>query len=176
VPHNLKALIHHIQTLISASACGKDTLKHLQDAGVGSRSRGGTTTTGSERRSSSRSNRRTNTRSPWILWHCRAKRVMMHILVKLLLHHRLNHELNVWSKATGSERVSGYVPYLTDPDLGSTSVDQNVYHSMIESLLYLCASVTDIMLSVCMCTRFQVTQRLSFKCGQENHEVSNSHT
>jgi hypothetical protein len=38
-PHNLKALIHHIQTLISASACGKDTLEHLQDARVGSRSR-----------------------------------------------------------------------------------------------------------------------------------------
>jgi hypothetical protein len=38
--HNLKALIHHIQTLISAPACGKDTPEHLQDAGVGSRSRG----------------------------------------------------------------------------------------------------------------------------------------
>jgi hypothetical protein len=39
-PHNLKALIHDIQTLISAPACGKDTLEHLQDARVGSRSRG----------------------------------------------------------------------------------------------------------------------------------------
>jgi hypothetical protein len=28
------------------------------------------------------------------------KRVMMHILIELLLHHRFNHELNVWSKAT----------------------------------------------------------------------------
>jgi hypothetical protein len=43
-PHNLKVLIHHIQMLISAPACGKDTPKHLQDAGVGSWSRGGTTT------------------------------------------------------------------------------------------------------------------------------------
>jgi hypothetical protein len=43
-PHNLKVLIHHIQMLISASACGKDTSEHLQDAGVGSWSRGGTTT------------------------------------------------------------------------------------------------------------------------------------
>jgi hypothetical protein len=51
-------------------------------------------------------------RSPWILGHCRAKRVMMHILVKLLLCHILNHELNVWSKATRSERVGGYVSYL----------------------------------------------------------------
>jgi hypothetical protein len=46
-PHNLKTLIHHIQTLISATACGKDTLEHLQDVGVGSRSGGGTTTVGS---------------------------------------------------------------------------------------------------------------------------------
>jgi preprotein translocase subunit SecG len=62
--HNRKALIHHIQTLISAPTCGKDTPEHLQDAGVGSRSRWGTTTVGSVRRSSSRSSRRTSTRSP----------------------------------------------------------------------------------------------------------------
>jgi hypothetical protein len=98
--HNLKALIHHIQKLISASACGKDILEHVQDAGVGSRSGGDTTTVGSVRRSSNRSNRRTSTRSPWILGHRRAKRVMTHILVELLLRHRLNHKLSVWSKAT----------------------------------------------------------------------------
>jgi hypothetical protein len=108
----MKALIHHIQTLISASACGKDTTEHLQDARVGSRSRGGSTTVGSARRSSSRSSKRTSTRSPWFLGHCRAKRVMMHILVELLLRHRLNHKLNVWSKATGSDRVGDYIPYL----------------------------------------------------------------
>jgi hypothetical protein len=51
-------------------------------------------------------------RSPWILGHCREKRVMMHILIELLLRHRFNHELNVWSKSTRSERVGGYVPYL----------------------------------------------------------------
>jgi hypothetical protein len=107
--HNLKALIHHIQTLISALVCGKDTPEHLQNAGVGSMSRGGTTTAGSARRSSSR---RTSMRSPWILGHCRAKVVMPHILVELLSRHWLNHKLNVWSKATWSERVGGYVPYL----------------------------------------------------------------
>jgi hypothetical protein len=37
VPHNLKVLIHHIQMLISAPACGKDTSEHLQNARVGSR-------------------------------------------------------------------------------------------------------------------------------------------
>jgi hypothetical protein len=58
------------------------------------------------------SSRRTSMRSPWILGHCRMKRVMMHILVELLICHILNHELNVWRKATGSERVSDYVSYL----------------------------------------------------------------
>jgi hypothetical protein len=38
-------------------------------------------------------------------------------------------------------------------DLGGTSFDQKVYHYMIRSLLYLCVSRPDIMLSVCMCAR-----------------------
>jgi hypothetical protein len=46
-----------------------------------------------------------------------------------------------------------------DLDMGGTSVDQNVYHSMIGSLLYLCASRLDIMLSVCMCARFQAVPK-----------------
>ena len=37
----------------------------------------------------------------------------------------------------------------------SAKVDQKVYRSMTGSLLYLCASRPDIMLSVCMCARFQ---------------------
>src|SRR5207253_3250227 len=36
-------------------------------------------------------------------------------------------------------------------------VDQKVYRSMIGSLLYLCASRLDIMVSVCMCARFQAS-------------------
>jgi hypothetical protein len=43
-----------------------------------------------------------------------------------------------------------------DLDLDGTSVDQKVYRSMIGSLLYLCASRSDIMLSVCTRARFQV--------------------
>ena len=39
--------------------------------------------------------------------------------------------------------------------------DQKVYRSMIGSLLYLCASRPDIMLSVCMCARFQATPKES---------------
>jgi hypothetical protein len=42
-----------------------------------------------------------------------------------------------------------------DLDTGGKSIDQKVYQSMIGSLLYLCASRLDIMLSVCMCARFQ---------------------
>jgi hypothetical protein len=44
-----------------------------------------------------------------------------------------------------------------DLDLGDTSVDQKVYCFMIGSLLYLYAYRPDIMLSVCICARFQAT-------------------
>jgi hypothetical protein len=42
-----------------------------------------------------------------------------------------------------------------DLNKGGKSVDQKAYWSMIGSLLYLCASRPNIMLSVCMCARFQ---------------------
>ena len=42
---------------------------------------------------------------------------------------------------------------------GGKDVDQKVYCSMIGSLLYLCASRPDIMLSVCMCARFQANPK-----------------
>jgi hypothetical protein len=41
-----------------------------------------------------------------------------------------------------------------DLDMGGKFVDQKIYRSMIGSLIYLCASRSDIMLSVCMCVRF----------------------
>jgi hypothetical protein len=46
-----------------------------------------------------------------------------------------------------------------DLDMGDISVDQKVYHSMIGSLLYLYASSSNIMLSVCMCARFQAAPK-----------------
>jgi hypothetical protein len=46
-----------------------------------------------------------------------------------------------------------------DLDTGGKSVDQKVYRSMIGSLLYLCASRLDIMLTVCMCARFQANPK-----------------
>jgi hypothetical protein len=46
-----------------------------------------------------------------------------------------------------------------DLDTGSKSVVQKVYRSMIGSVLYLCSSQPDIMLSVCMCARFHVNPK-----------------
>jgi hypothetical protein len=46
-----------------------------------------------------------------------------------------------------------------DLDTGGKSMDQKVYRSLIGSLLYLCASRPDIMLSVCMCARFQANPK-----------------
>jgi hypothetical protein len=46
-----------------------------------------------------------------------------------------------------------------DLNKGGKSIDQKAYRSMIGSLLYLCASRPDIMLSVCMCARFQFDPR-----------------
>jgi hypothetical protein len=47
------------------------------------------------------------------------------------------------------------------PDLNVEGklVDQKVYRSIIGSLFYLCASRPDIMLSVCMCARFQANPK-----------------
>jgi hypothetical protein len=44
-------------------------------------------------------------------------------------------------------------------NMGGKSIDQKIYHFMIGSLLYLCAFRPDIMLSVCMCAKFQVTPK-----------------
>jgi hypothetical protein len=52
-------------------------------------------------------------------------------------------------------RTNGHL----DLDTGGKSIDQKVYRSMIGSLLYLCASRPDIMLSVCMCARFQANPK-----------------
>jgi hypothetical protein len=46
-----------------------------------------------------------------------------------------------------------------DLDMYGKSIDQKVYHSIIGSLLYLCASMPDIMFSVCMCARFQAAPK-----------------
>jgi hypothetical protein len=56
-------------------------------------------------------------------------------------------------KAKSTKTSMGTNDHL-DLDFGGTSVDQKVYCSMIGSVLYLCVSRPDIMLSVCMCAIF----------------------
>ena len=46
-----------------------------------------------------------------------------------------------------------------DLNIDGKAMDAKVYRSMIGSLLYLCASRPDIMLSVCMCARFQANPK-----------------
>ena len=48
-----------------------------------------------------------------------------------------------------------------DSDASGNMVDQKLYRSMIRSLLYVTASRTDVMFSVCMCARFQASPRES---------------
>jgi hypothetical protein len=50
-----------------------------------------------------------------------------------------------------------------DADEEGEHVDQKVYRSMIESLLYLTAMRPDIQFSVCLCTRFQASPRTSHR-------------
>ena len=46
-----------------------------------------------------------------------------------------------------------------DSDSSGNIVDQKMYQSMIESLLYVTTSRPDVMFSVCMCARFQASPR-----------------
>ena len=48
-----------------------------------------------------------------------------------------------------------------DSDASGNMMDQKMYRSMIESLLYVTASRPDVMFSVCMCARFQASSRES---------------
>jgi hypothetical protein len=59
-----------------------------------------------------------------------------------------------------------------DLDTGGKSIDQKVDRSMIGSLLYLCASRLDIMLSVCMCARFQANPKeVHLRAVKKDHEI-----
>ena len=48
-----------------------------------------------------------------------------------------------------------------DSDASGNMADQKMYQSMIGSLLYVTASMSDVMFSVCMCARFQASPRES---------------
>ena len=49
-----------------------------------------------------------------------------------------------------------------DSDASGNMVDQKLYRSMIESLLYVTTLRPDVMFSVCMCARFQASPRESY--------------
>ena len=53
-----------------------------------------------------------------------------------------------------------------DADVYGKDYDQKAYRSMIDSLLYLCASRPEIMLSVCMCARYQAAPK------ESHHQVA----
>jgi hypothetical protein len=48
-----------------------------------------------------------------------------------------------------------------DPDENDETIDQREYRSMIDSLLYLMATRSDIQFVVYLCARFQSSQRSS---------------
>src|SRR3954463_10044712 len=64
-------------------------------------------------------------------------------------------------KYDGLKGAKTPMPLKCQPDLdpNGKEVDKREYRSMIGSLLYLCASRPDIMLSVGMCARFQATPK-----------------
>ena len=82
-------------------------------------------------------------------------------------------------KRFGMDKLSGVeTPMPTKVDLHldpcGKDVDQTLYRSMIGSLVYLCASRPDIMMSVGMCARFQATPK-PLSGGQENLSIFSSY-
>ena len=63
-----------------------------------------------------------------------------------------------------------------DSDASGNMVDQKLYRSMIESLLYVTASRPDVMFSVCMCARFQASPRESLEGNKDNIKVLEAYT
>ena len=69
-------------------------------------------------------------------------------------------------KKFGMQDCKGYTTSMPtkshlSPDANGKEFNQKVYRSMIGSLLYVCASRPDIMLSVCMCAQFQAAPKES---------------
>ncbi|GJZ20350.1 putative ribonuclease H-like domain-containing protein [Tanacetum coccineum] len=58
-----------------------------------------------------------------------------------------------------SPPIETHKPLVKDEE--ATNVDVHLYRSMIGSLMYLTASIPDIMFAVCACSRFQVTPKTS---------------
>jgi hypothetical protein len=69
--------------------------------------------------------------------------------IQILLAYATHHSFKLFQMDVKSAFLNGPI------NKGGKFVDQQAYRSMICSLLYLYASRPDIMLSVCMCARFQ---------------------
>jgi hypothetical protein len=63
-----------------------------------------------------------------------------------------------------------------DSDASGNMVDQKLYRSMFGILLYVTASRSDVIFSVCMCARFQASLRESFEGYKENIKVLEAYT
>jgi hypothetical protein len=81
--------------------------------------------------------------------------IRLHVFVRT--HSLLTQE--VWHGQGQDHRDSVGTNGDLNLDMGGKLVDQKVYRSMIGSFLYLCASRPDIMLSMCMCARFQASPK-----------------
>ena len=73
-------------------------------------------------------------------------------------------------KKFGLERAKSSKTFMTtttklNKDEQGINVDIKLYRSMIGSLLYLAASRSDIIFSVCLCARFQ-------SCPKESHLIA----
>jgi hypothetical protein len=69
------------------------------------------------------------------------------------VHPRLTQE--VWDEGCKTHKDTDGTTRHLDLNKGGKSIDQKAYWSMIGPFLYLCASRWDVMLSICMCARFQ---------------------
>jgi hypothetical protein len=81
--------------------------------------------------------------------------------------HQAKYTKDIVRKFTMEDSKAMAMPMSTtttlDADEEGEHVDQKEYRSMIGSLLYLMATRPDIQFSVCLCTRFQASQRTSHR-------------
>ncbi|GKF85383.1 hypothetical protein Tco_0253210, partial [Tanacetum coccineum] len=72
---------------------------------------------------------------------------------------KLNLKNPIVSVKTTSTPIKTQKPLVKDEE--ASDMDVHLYRSMIGSLMYLTASMPDIMFAVCACSRFQVTPNTS---------------
>ncbi|GJY82098.1 ribonuclease H-like domain-containing protein [Tanacetum coccineum] len=83
------------------------------------------------------------------------KKVYKVVKALYVLHQALRSCVKIASTPIETQK-----PLVKDEE--ATNVDVHLYRSMIGSLIYLTASMPDIMFTVCACSRFQVTPKTSY--------------